>query len=83
MHTKTFDKSKPTNILSPNRYQLLEPTSENFELVSGNFQNTLHYKMHYVYREMKMNNIETEMYLILKVLEAKDLLISKKHFDIY
>ena len=39
-HRKTYDKSKPTNILSPNRYQLLEPPSENFELVSENFQNT-------------------------------------------
>ena len=39
-HRETYDKSKPTNILSPNRYQLLEPTSENFELVSENFQNT-------------------------------------------
>ena len=39
-HRETYDKSKPTNILSPNCYQLLEPTSENFELVSENFQNT-------------------------------------------
>ena len=39
-HRETYDKSKPTNILSPNRYQLLEPTFENFELVSQNFQNT-------------------------------------------
>ena len=39
-HRETYDKSKPTNILSPNRYQLLEPPSENFELVSENFQNT-------------------------------------------
>ena len=39
-HRETYDKSKPTNILSPSRYQLLEPTSENFELVSENFQNT-------------------------------------------
>ena len=39
-HRETYDKPKPTNILSPNRYQLLEPTSENFELVSENFQNT-------------------------------------------
>ena len=38
-HRKTYDKSKPTNTLSPNRYQLLEP-SENFELVSENFQYT-------------------------------------------
>ena len=39
-HRKTLDKSKPTNILSQNRYQLLEPTSENIELVSKNIQNT-------------------------------------------
>ena len=37
---KTYDKSKSINILSPNHYQLLEPSSENFELVSENFQNT-------------------------------------------
>ena len=37
---ESYEKSKPTNILSPNRYQLLEPTSENTELVSGNIQNT-------------------------------------------
>ena len=29
-----------TNILLPNRYQLLKPTSENIELVSENIQNT-------------------------------------------
>ena len=34
------EKSKPTNILSPNHYHLLEPTSENNELVSENIQNT-------------------------------------------
>ena len=39
-HKETYDKSKPTNILSPNRYQLLKPTSENTELVSENIQNT-------------------------------------------
>ena len=38
-HRETYDKSKPTNIVSPNRYQLLEPTSENFEFVSETFQN--------------------------------------------
>ena len=37
---ESYDKSKPTNILSPSRYQLLKPTSENTELVSENFQNT-------------------------------------------
>ena len=37
---ETYDRSKATNILSPNRYQLLEPTSENFEFLSENFQNT-------------------------------------------
>ena len=35
-----YEKSKPTNILSPNRYQLLETTSENIELVFENIQNT-------------------------------------------
>ena len=35
-----YEKSKPTNILSPNRCQLLEPTSENIELVFENIQNT-------------------------------------------
>ena len=37
---ESYEKSKPTNILSPNRYQLLEPTSKNIELVSENIQNT-------------------------------------------
>ena len=36
MHKETYDKPKPTNTFSPNRYQLLEPTSENIELVSEN-----------------------------------------------
>ena len=39
-HRETYDKSKPANILSSSRYQLLEPPSENVELVSENFQNT-------------------------------------------
>ena len=39
-HKESYDKSKPTNISSPDRYQLLEPTSENIELVSENMQNT-------------------------------------------
>ena len=39
-HREPYNKSKPTNILSPNRYQLLEPTSENTESVSENIQNT-------------------------------------------
>ena len=39
-HREIYDKSKPTNILSPNCYQLFEPTSENIELVSENVQNT-------------------------------------------
>ena len=39
-HRKAYYKSKPTNILSPNRYQLLEPTSENIGLVSENVHNT-------------------------------------------
>ena len=39
-HREPYNKSKPTNILSPNRYQLLEPTSENTESVSKNIQNT-------------------------------------------
>ena len=37
---KSAQKSKPTNILSPNRCHLLEPTSENIELVSDSIQNT-------------------------------------------
>ena len=36
----SYEKSKHTNILSPSCYQLLEPPSENIELVSGNIQNT-------------------------------------------
>ena len=39
-HRETYDKSKPTNILSPNRHQLLEPTSENIKLVSENIRDT-------------------------------------------
>ena len=40
MHTeKTDDKSKLTNILSPNCYQFLGPTSGDIELVSENIQN--------------------------------------------
>ena len=56
-HRETYDKSKPTNILSPNRYQLLEPPSENFELVPRTFK----ILMHYVYREMIKSYVETEM----------------------
>ena len=37
---ETYEKSKPTNILSPNHYHLLEPTSKNIELVSDSIQNT-------------------------------------------
>ena len=37
---ESYKKSKQTNILSPNHYQLFEPTSENIELVSENIQNT-------------------------------------------
>ena len=40
-HRETYDKSKPTNILSLNRYQLSEPISENIELVSENIQTTV------------------------------------------
>ena len=39
-HRETYDKSKPTNILSPNRYRLLEPTSENIDSVFEDVQNT-------------------------------------------
>ena len=39
-HRESYDKSKPTNTLSPNHYQLLEATSENIELVSDNIQNS-------------------------------------------
>ena len=37
-HRETYNKSKPTSLLWPNYYQLLEPTSENIELapVMGN-----------------------------------------------
>ena len=37
---KSYDNSKPTNILSSNRYQLLEPTSDTIKLVSENIQNS-------------------------------------------
>ena len=37
---ESYEKSKPTNILSPDRYHLLEPTSKNIELVSDSIQNT-------------------------------------------
>ena len=40
---ESYDKSKPTNILSPNRYQILKPTSENIELVFDNIQNSRTY----------------------------------------
>ena len=39
-HRKCYDKLKPTNLLPPNRCQLLKPTCENIELVSKNIQNT-------------------------------------------
>ena len=39
-YKESYNKSKPTNILSPNRYQLLNPTSEYSDLVSENIQNT-------------------------------------------
>ena len=37
---KSYDNSKPTNILSSNRYQLLEPTCDTIKLVSENIQNS-------------------------------------------
>ena len=37
---ESYDNSKPTNILSSNRYQLLEPTSDTIKLVSENIQNS-------------------------------------------
>ena len=37
---ESYDNSKPTNILSANRYQLLEPTSDTIKLVSENIQNS-------------------------------------------
>ena len=37
---KSYDNSKPTNILLSNRYQLLEPTSDTIKLVSENIQNS-------------------------------------------
>ena len=39
-HKESYDKSKPTNILSTNRYQILEPISGNIELVFENIQDT-------------------------------------------
>ena len=39
-HRESYNKSKPANALPPNRYQLLEPTSENLELIHENIQNT-------------------------------------------
>ena len=54
-HRETYDKSKPTNILSPNRYQLLESTSENFELVSVNFQNTDALRLPGIDKELRRN----------------------------
>ena len=39
-HREPYDKSKPTNMLSQSRYQLLEPASENFVLVSESTQKT-------------------------------------------
>ena len=40
MHSVTNNKSKNTNFLPPNRYQLLKHTSENIKLVLENFQET-------------------------------------------
>ena len=37
---ESYGNSKPTNILSSNRYQLLEPTSDTIKLVSENIQNS-------------------------------------------
>ena len=39
-HREIYNKSKPTSLLWPNCYQLLEPTSENIELAPQNIQNT-------------------------------------------
>ena len=44
-HRVTYDKSRATNRLSPNRYQLLEPPSENIVLVSENIQNTDEFRL--------------------------------------
>ena len=66
---ESCDKPKPTNTLSPNRYQLLEPTSENIELVSENIQNTDALPLSG--NENELNR--TKMYLLLKILETKDL----------
>ena len=54
-HKESYNKSKPTNILSPNRYQLLKPTSENTE-----YPRTSKILMHYVYLEMKINRNRTQ-----------------------
>ena len=48
---ESYEKSKPTNILSPNRYQLLEPTSE----ILNKCPRTFKTMMHYVCRKMKIN----------------------------
>ena len=37
---ESYGNSKPTNILSSNRYQLLEPTCDTIKLVSENIQNS-------------------------------------------
>ena len=37
---ESYDNSKPTNILSSNRYQLLEPTCDTNKLLSENIQNS-------------------------------------------
>ena len=67
-HKESYDKSKPTNILSPNRYQLLKPTSENTELVSENIQNTDALRL--PGNENKSNRNRN---VLLKILETIDL----------
>ena len=61
-HREFYDKSKPTNVLSLNHHQLLEPFSENIELVSENVQNT---------DALRLPGNETGMYLPLKMMEKK------------
>ena len=53
-------------MLSPNGYQLLEAISENIELVPENIQETN------TVRLPGMPARETEIYPLLKILEAKD-----------
>ena len=52
-YREPYDKSKPTNMLSQSRYQLLEPASENFVLVSESTQKTDVFRL--LWNENKLN----------------------------